>query len=135
MVLEIGYKLVYCPTLLTAKPLAILRNPPNRIRRWIPAGSLCCYTKRIWIRTSNISGIPYKTRLTAIPSFLLDLVDLCLEHSGKRLVWDFQGLNELTDIIARDNMFFVLNHGEPIKVKVKYADKVEKYKSWDIQAA
>ena len=56
------------------------------------------------------------------------MVDLCLEHSGKRLVWDFQGLNELTDIVARDNMFFVLNHGEPIKVKAKYADKVEKYK-------
>ena len=127
-VLEIGYKLVYCPTLLSAKPLAILRNPLTGYGGGYQPGAYAATLNKYRKGLAIFSGIPYKTLLTAIPSFLLDLVDLCLEHSGKRLAWDFQGLNELTDTVARDDMLLVLNHGEPIKVKAKYAGKVEEYK-------
>ncbi|HDJ89473.1 MAG TPA: hypothetical protein ENG40_02105 [Thermoprotei archaeon] len=102
-ILEFGYKLVYCPKLIGAEPLAFTRKPRGyggmrEIEGY--AATLNKYGEGLAVFT----GIPAKTLLENLPSFFLDLVDLCLRHRGSKLVWEFKGLNNLIDIVTRNKL-------------------------------
>ena len=125
-ILELGYRLAYCPRLDGAEPLAVMRKPKG-YRGGIDVGGYAATVNKYGEGLSVFTGIPMKTLLASIPSFFLDLVDFCLVHSGKELKWELEGLSESIDVVTRDYLLVVLNHGKRVKVQAKYKGKITQY--------
>jgi len=125
-ILGMGYRLVYCPTLNGSEPLAILRKPKGYggVR---DIGSYAATLKEYGKGLAVFTGVPAKTLLTDLSPFFLDLVDLCLAHSGKELKWEFEGLNELVDVVVRDDLLIAFNHGDKVRFKAKYSGDFSGY--------
>jgi len=124
--LELGYRLVYCPTLMGAKPLAFLKRPDSYggIR---DIGGYAATLRKYGRGLAVFTGVPIKTLLKDIPSLFLDLVDLCLVHTGRSLMWEFKGVNESIDTVVRDKLLILLNHGDLTEIEAEYLGNVKKY--------
>ena len=125
-VLEFGYRLVYCPKLEGAEPLAVLRKPKG-YKGVVDIGGYAATLKKYGKGIAVFTGVPAKTLLSDIPSFFLDLVDLCLSHKSRELKWELRGLNELIDTVTRSDLLVVLNHGKKARVEAVYCGDLSNY--------
>ena len=124
-IIRLGYKLVYCPTIVDSKPIATLMNPDG-YGGGRSIGSYAITVKENGNGLAVFTGIPAKTIL-ATPSLFLDLIDLCLTRIGKGIKWELEGLNDMVDSVIRDELLVLFNHGSLVEVKAKYLGELSSY--------
>jgi len=112
-----GFELVFCPTLLGARPLGVFESIPPGFQ----PGAFSVTKNKFGRGTAYFVGVPSLATLERIPELLLDLIEEGSPPGLTALSWEIRGLSEDSDLITSTDSMAMVNLGEQgIQVGVRY---------------